>query len=305
MTLSRFSKVGGISVIHNALKVPIAVEGNLEQTFDSMKKGRERAEQELRRFAAEAQGTNVSWATERLEILHHDPQYRLVDTILVGDDGRVGGMWSSFLSYLNYPKTQPPPKIDELLRMVMEKGTLLYPLISRRFEWVFCRDKQLPFVRDATGGDAEFFPYGDDGSGFTVAFTPDRMLTPARAKSGSIALGDLGLWAIGENYVMEQGDPDKTVDYEPRVYMTHGRHPSGSIYITPFLKSRTIAAGHLPMDERTGTIRVEMDTTEQDIIKRIFGGYEKDNRVNGVPLVLRHRPYTPWTGFYPKHSGSR
>lgn len=311
----KFQKVGDVATVKDKMTVsrsiPIPVEGYLGQLLDAIagerKESREEAEQELRRVVEEAQKVNMDWVTGRFEELHKDPDYRPVDTLLVREDGRIATGWSSFMSYLQYPKRRLPPNIGELLDMVVEREILLYPLVSRRSIWMFCRSENFPSVLDIVNGDIEHFPYDPTGE-YTLGYIPDGKLTPSKAKGVGLVVGDLGFWAISEMYIdIDHGDPDKVIDYKPRVYMGRNRHPAATfVYITPNLRSKTIATGHLPMDERLeDSIRVEMDPAEPDVIRSIFSGYQKRDEVNGIPLVLRHRRYTPWTGFYPQHGGSK
>lgn len=309
MASPKFRKVGDVGSLKEKMTVPV-VAGDLAKTLEATSTGMESAEQELRRIVKQAQQENLGWATERLAELHKEPQFRFIDTMLVREDGRVlvndgmSALYASLLSYAGYPKTQPPPNIGELLDMVLKKGILLYPLMARHSFWLFCRSQHLPTVLDIVEGNAEFFPY-DEAAEFTFGFVPESVV-PSETKKKGIALGDLGLWAISEKYVDEdKGSQDRIVSYKPRVYIRGDRHPAGRfIYITPNRKAATIASGHIPMDERTATIRVEFDYSQPDLVRSIFRGYEQDGSVNSVPLVLRHRPYTPWTGFFPKHGGS-
>lgn len=307
MAAPKFVKVGDIGTLQAKMTAPVVV-GDMRQTMENVSRGRESAEQELRRIVTEAQRKNLEWSTERLAEMRKSPQLPLgsyLDTMLVREDGRVEALWPSFLSYMNYPNVPVPPKINELLGMVQQKGMLLYPLMSRRNTWVFCKAEQFPVVHDIAGGDVEFFPYGSVPPEFFLAFIPKGKLVPSKARENGFVLGALGLWSISEFYIdMDHGDKDKVVAYKPRVYGLQGRHPAGNFYITPNPRAVSIATGHLPMDERAGIMRVETDASEHDVIKGMFRGYEKDPRLNSVPLVLRHLPYTPWTGFYPTHGGS-
>lgn len=314
MRTPQFQRIGELATVKDKVfgsNIPIPVEANLDQVLNALSKysgaGRKEAEQEIRKIVKDAQRANTDWVTGRFEELHKTPQYRFVDTLLVREDARVATGWSSFNGYLGFPKISLPPSTGELLDIVLEREMLLYPLISKKSNWIFCQSKHLSTVLDIVGKeDSEFFPYSEDGE-YTITYVTDDKLGPSKVRKAGLVLGNLGFWGISEKYLdFDHGNPDKIIAYKPRVYMGHNRHPAAKfVYITPNIRSIAIATGHLPMDERIeDTIRVEMDSEEPDIIRSIFSGYQKRDEVNGVPLVLKYRQYTPWTGFYPEHGGS-
>lgn len=270
---------------------------------------------ELRTVIRETQKANMDYATQIIADIRSDPRLRLVDCVLVNEEGRVKDMWPTFTSYLNFPDTKPPPTAAELLNTIMNGDGLLYPLHSERYVQVFCRREDLRKALPTADESVEIYPYGSIPPGgfilpppFNMVYVPDGALTPSEAKKKGLVLGSLGLQAISEQFDAG-GDPDKIVRYTPRIYIGHGDHPAAEeVNISPRRKAVTLMTGHIPLDRRkgkSGLLRIEMDHSKKDVIEAIFSGYAKAPEVRGVPLILRYRPHAPWAGFVPQHGGSR
>lgn len=291
--------------------------GSSSEVLDALEKDKDQAHSRLVQICNESRKVNGEWIEWLFaELRRTNP---LVDVLMLSEEGRVEGSWATFL---DYPQMKSPPKIDELAAKICEDGRLHYMITSRRDSAIFyfganqdallslMSFEPVPYVQLQT-------PQGNLAVNMTyLEKTPQNkknLLSPSSLRRVGLVVGNLGFWpkpnkkagkpGIGFLTSRAEAKPDIKA-FIPRAYVIG--HPAGrGFYLSPLGVSELLQEGMLPMDRKSGMKRIQVYPITDNIIFNFLFSYMQDERVRGLPLVLRYSTYRPWLGDFPEHRRQR
>lgn len=290
-------------------KHPIMVTGDLG--ISSLEAARKELEEKLKSIFSKTQRLNEKWADERFKLLWKAPESWSRDGILVDSEGRMDRnmpTWSTLGTYM--ANSELPLKMDDLIKRMQEKGSLLFPITPPKDSihfWFKQHEQEIKStIEHQIRENLEIVDYPVHPE---VASSLPDVLRMARIKrnkvgttkfaNGQIILGKLGFWErtnLNAKYALD-------IRYAPRIEIDESTPLGHLAYISPFSEEFVLLTGGLPMDEKHGNvkeiIRANQQATWKDFIAASAIAFL--DKHGDMPFVFRYNPYRPWLGEYPQH----
>ena len=289
--------------------------------------------QELGKLIAGAQERNGSWADGRFEDHRKDEGDWGLDIMLVDAEGRLqAGPWSSFDMFNNHggfvavnDEHASDLKIEAVANLSAATERFLIPLAPKKDTTLIWHISHahavLPAIREILGtGEIpiETYPFQVDLTTFDPSKVNDSMrrfgtahsvqmtrLPYEKAQQGGkfaekgVWTGQVGFW-----------ESERFGGYAPRVRF-NGNRRRKTTFVSGMSRAQVLNSGGRPMEENHDDVTVLRTADSRlaglvkpDQAKGMFIPFALDTIMSNqpdVPVVLKYRTYTPWTGNFPKH----